>query len=48
VIRLIAMLGGFLTRKGDGGPGVKTLWQGPHRVMDFAAEAKFSRPLQSL
>ncbi|MCA0188683.1 MAG: hypothetical protein LCH90_22330 [Proteobacteria bacterium] len=28
VIRRIAMLGGFLARKGDGEPGVKTLWQG--------------------
>lgn len=28
VIRLIAMLGGFHARKGDGEPGVKTVWQG--------------------
>lgn len=33
--RLIAMLGGFLGRKGDGDPGVKTLWQGWRRLMDF-------------
>lgn len=28
VVRLVAMLGGFIGRKGDGEPGVKTLWQG--------------------
>ncbi len=28
VIRLIAQSGGFLARKGDGEPGVKTLWLG--------------------
>ena len=29
-MRLIAMLGSFIGRKGDGEPGVKTLWQGMH------------------
>ena len=28
VVRLVAQLGGFLGRKGDGEPGVKTLWLG--------------------
>jgi hypothetical protein len=32
VIRRIAMLDGFLARKGDGEPGVKRLWQGFARV----------------
>lgn len=36
VLRLIAMLGGFLARKGDGEPGVKTIWLGLQRVMDAA------------
>lgn len=35
VIRQIAMLGGFLGRKGDGEPGVKTLWLGMQRLRDF-------------
>ncbi|MDR2626002.1 MAG: IS4 family transposase, partial [Zoogloeaceae bacterium] len=35
VIRRIAMLGGFLARKGDGEPGVKTLWQGFAKVERF-------------
>lgn len=45
-IRLVAMLGGFLARKGDGEPGVKTIWLGLQRVMDFAAGIKFSRELE--
>jgi hypothetical protein len=36
VLRLIAQLGGFLGRKSDGEPGVKTIWQGLQRVMDVA------------
>lgn len=41
VIRLIAQLGGFLGRKSDGEPGVKTIWRGLQRIMDFAAGIKF-------
>jgi hypothetical protein len=36
VLRLIAQLGGFLGRKSDGEPGVKTIWQGLQRVMTAA------------
>jgi hypothetical protein len=35
VVRQIAMLGGFLGRKCDGEPGVKTLWLGMQRLRDF-------------
>jgi hypothetical protein len=35
VVRLIASLGGFLGRKGDGEPGVKTLWRGWQRLKDM-------------
>jgi hypothetical protein len=45
VVRLVAMLGGFLARKGDGEPGVKTIWQGLQRVTDFAAGLKYAREL---
>ncbi|MEO0987900.1 MAG: IS4 family transposase, partial [Cyanobacteria bacterium J06639_14] len=31
VVRWMAQLGGFLARKGDGEPGVKTLWRGLNR-----------------
>jgi hypothetical protein len=34
-IREIAALGGFLGRKGDGEPGVKSLWIGLRRLADF-------------
>ena len=37
VVRRVAMLGGFLARKGDGEPGAKTIWIGLQRVVDFAA-----------
>lgn len=36
-VRWIAKLGGFLGRKGDGDPGVKTLWRGFQRLNDIAA-----------
>ncbi len=36
VLRLVATLGGFLARKGDGEPGAKTIWQGLQRVIDAA------------
>ena len=35
-VRQIASLGGFLGRKGDGEPGVKTLWRGWQRLEDMA------------
>ena len=34
-VHRIAGLGGFQGRKGDGDPGVKALWQGWRRFMDF-------------
>ena len=43
VIRTIATLGGFLGRKSDGEPGMKTLWLGLQRVMDFATGMRFVR-----
>ncbi len=43
VVRRVAMLGGFLARKGDGEPGVKTIWLGLQRVIDFAAGVRFMR-----
>ena len=43
VLRLVARLGGFLARKGDGEPGVKTIWLGLQRVMDCAVGLQFMR-----
>jgi hypothetical protein len=34
-VQVIARLGGHLGRKGDGPPGVKTLWRGLRRLHDF-------------
>lgn len=43
VIRQIARLGGFLGRKCDGEPGVKTLWQGMQRLRDFVQGVEHMR-----
>ena len=45
-VRWIAKLGGFLGRKGDGDPGVKTLWRGLQRLNDIAATWKLLRGLE--
>lgn len=34
-VRLVATLGGFLGRKGDGEPGIQAIWTGFRRLMDF-------------
>lgn len=43
-IRWIAALGGFLGRKGDGEPGVQTLWRGFQRLTDIADTWKLLHP----
>lgn len=45
VIRLIAQLGGFLGRKGDGEPGVKSLWLGIQRLRDFVFGVEHMRTI---
>jgi hypothetical protein len=47
VIRLIACLGGFLGRKSDGEPGMKTIWLGLQRVRDFAEGLRFANEVQA-
>ena len=47
VVRLVARLGGFLARTGDGEPGVKTIWLGMQRILDFAAGIRFYKKLQA-
>jgi Transposase Tn5 dimerisation domain len=42
-VRQIARLGGFLARKGDGEPGVKTIWRGLRRLDDFVTGSRLSR-----
>lgn len=46
MVRRMAMLGGFLARKGDGEPGVKTLWRGLQYVRRFVAGMQFMRDVQ--
>ena len=36
-VRMIASLGGFLGRKGDGEPGTTTMWRGLQRLQDITA-----------
>ncbi len=43
VVRRVAMVGGFLARKGDGEPGVKTIWLGLQYVRNFVAGMQFMR-----
>nr|WP_244160049.1 IS4 family transposase [Paracidovorax cattleyae] len=43
VVRLIAQLGGFLGRKGDGQPGAKTLWLGMRDIAVFVQGLRFAR-----
>ena len=47
MIRQIAMLGGFLGRKCDGEPGVKSLWLGFARLRDFVRGVEFMRTINA-
>jgi hypothetical protein len=42
--RVVASLGGFLGRKGDGEPGTKSLWLGLQRLDDITAMWKIMNP----
>ncbi|AVQ70482.1 hypothetical protein B5D77_03205 [Microcystis sp. MC19] len=41
---MMASLGGFLARKGDGEPGVKTIWLGLRRLHDISQTWGLSHP----
>jgi hypothetical protein len=41
-VRQVARLGGFLARRGDGEPGVKTIWRGLRRLEDLVTGWKLS------
>jgi hypothetical protein len=43
-VRGVASLGGFLGRKGDGEPGVKTLWRGYQRLQDLLLGYQLREP----
>jgi hypothetical protein len=43
----VARLGGFLARRGDGAPGVTTLWRGLRRLHDLVAGYRLTLPHQA-
>jgi hypothetical protein len=43
VVRLVAQLGGFLARKHDGEPGVKTIWLGLREINTFVRGVRYAR-----
>jgi hypothetical protein len=43
-VRMIAALGGFLGRKGDGEPGLKSVWQGLARLSDITTGWLMNHP----
>jgi hypothetical protein len=45
---MVARLGGFLGRKGDGEPGVTVLWRGFQRLPDLTLMYRILRPSQDL
>lgn len=45
VVRLIAQLGGFLARKGDGEPGVKSIWAGMKDIASCVDGIRFARSI---
>ena len=47
LVRLVASLGGFLNRTGDGFPGPKTLWIGLQRAADFVLALEAQRNVNS-
>ena len=48
VLRMIARVGGFLARKGDGEPGAKTIWEGLRDVRSSAYTIKTLREMGML
>ena len=43
-VRMVARLGGFIGRKGDGEPGVTTVWRGFQRLHDLTMMYRILRP----
>lgn len=44
--RMLAGLGGFLGRKDDGEPGVKTVWQGYDKLLHYIEAAEMLKQVQ--
>ncbi|WP_374237509.1 MULTISPECIES: IS4 family transposase [unclassified Thiocapsa] len=43
MVRMVAGLGGFLNRKGDGFPGPQTMWIGLQHAADFVLALQAQR-----
>lgn len=48
IVRLIAQLGGFLARKGDGEPGAKTIWRGLEKLNNMMEAVQAFHSLEKL
>jgi hypothetical protein len=48
IVRSLAQLGGFFARKGDGVPGIKSIWQGYQRLHEFIYAVDIHRTVNAL
>lgn len=48
MVRRLAQLGGFLARKHDGEPGIKSIWQGYQRLHEFIYAEETHRTVNAL
>ena len=46
--KMIAQFGGFLNRRGDGEPGIKTMWIGLQRMRDFAIGIEIKQQINNI
>jgi len=47
ITRMLAGLGGFLGRKGDGEPGVKTVWKGYRKLLNYIEASELVDSMKS-
>ena len=47
IIRIPAGLGDFLGRKGDGEPGVKTVWEGYRKLLNYIEASELVNRVKS-
>jgi Transposase Tn5 dimerisation domain len=48
MVRSLAQLGGFLARKDDGEPGIRSIWQGYQRLQEFIYAVETHRTVNVL
>jgi len=47
ITQMLAGLGGFLGRKGDGEPGVKTVWEGYRKLLNYIEASELIDSMKS-